>query len=50
MRAVLLLLASLLASCTGGGVRPFTYTDNKEMAGRPGLFSGPSGQFEVYRR
>lgn len=42
--------ALLLAGCDPGSVRPFTYNDGKEMAGRPGLFTGPAGAIEVYRR
>lgn len=51
MRALLCLGAlALLAGCARGEVRPFTYTDAKEMAGRPGLFTGPAGAIEAFRR
>ena len=42
--------ALLLAGCTGSGVQPFTYNDQKEMAGRPGLFTGPSGAIGAYQQ
>lgn len=47
---LLLALASLLSACAGATVRPWTYVEDREMQGRPGLFSGPDGQFVLYRR
>jgi hypothetical protein len=37
-----------LGGCAGVD-RPFTYTDQKEMADRPGLFSGKTGAILLYR-
>lgn len=47
---LLLALASLLSACAGPAVRPWTYVDQREMEGRPGLFSGPNGDFVLYRQ
>lgn len=49
MRA--LALAILLLAMAGCGRRdaPFTYQDQKEMAGRPGLFTGPAGAIVLHR-
>lgn len=54
MRPALLLAAlaaafSLSACSTLPDARPWSYVDHREMEARPGLFTGPSGQFVVYR-
>ncbi len=45
------LVAGLLLGLAGCAVReqPFTYTDQKEMADRPGLFTGHAGAVVLYR-
>lgn len=47
MRAALLLALLLLAACE---TRPSTYTPVDEIPKRPGLFSGPDGEFVIFRR
>lgn len=44
----LFVLGLFLTGCT---VRetPYTYVDQKEMAGRPGLFTGRPGAIVLYR-
>jgi len=44
----LVLLASILAACSG--VEPFAYTEVHEIPPGPGLISGETGEFELYRR
>lgn len=39
-----------LAGCGNARVRPFTYQDNKEMTGKPGLFTGPSSEVAIIRQ
>lgn len=51
----LLALAALvppvgLAGCAGLDYRPYTYTAVGDMRPRPGLFSGPDGEFVVYSK
>ncbi|MBC7800284.1 MAG: hypothetical protein H7Z10_06665 [Gemmatimonadaceae bacterium] len=45
---VLILLGVLVAGCSLPQSE-YTYVDNKEMAGRPGLFTGPPGAFVLLR-
>ena len=45
---VLLLAALLLAGCSAQ-YRPYTYVDQKEMADRPGLFTGRTGAVMLLR-
>lgn len=45
-----LLLPVALAGCSGLDYRPYTYTGIGDMRPRPGLFSGPDGEFVVYRK
>ena len=44
-----LTLTLALAGCSAR-VRPFTYQDNKEMTGKPGLFTGPSSEVPIIRQ
>ncbi len=44
-----LALVFALAGCGPAQVRPFAYTDPKEMAGRPGLFTGVDGGINFRR-
>lgn len=48
MRHLAFLATLLLAGCATQEV-PFTYNDQKEMAGRPGLFTGKTGAVVLYR-
>ena len=48
MRVLALLASILLAGCAIQE-SPFAYTDQKEMAGRPGLFTGKPGAIVLYR-
>jgi len=48
LRRLLALATLLLAGCAVQE-RPFTYTDQKEMAGRPGLFTGKPGAIILFR-
>lgn len=41
-------LAGVLAACSG--VQPFDYTEGHEIPPGPGLISGETGEFELYRR
>ena len=42
------LLSVLPAACSG--VEPFAYTEVQEIPPGPGLISGETGEFELYRR
>lgn len=44
----LALLVGSLSACSG--VRPFEYTEVHEIPPGPGLISGETGEFELYRR
>ena len=44
----LVLLPGMLAACSG--VEPFAYTEVHEIPPGPGLISGETGEFELYRR
>ena len=45
------ILALLLLVLSGCGLKQsdYTYVDNREMEGRPGLFTGPTGAFVLLR-
>lgn len=43
----LAVLTGTLAACSG--VQPFEYTEVHEIPPGPGLFSGETGEFELYR-
>lgn len=47
-RLALALLAGMLAGCSG--MEPFEYTEVHEIPPGPGLISGETGKFELYRR
>jgi hypothetical protein len=49
--ATALALALLLAGLAGCGLRPAPIPESdSELGTRPGLLSGPSGEFVVYRQ
>lgn len=50
LAAAALGLPVALAGCAGLEYRPFTYTAVGDMRPRPGLFSGPDGEFVVYSK
>lgn len=43
----LVVLTGTLAACSG--VKPFAYTEVHEIPPGPGLISGETGEFELYR-
>lgn len=44
----LALLVGSLGACSG--VEPFEYTEGHEIQPGPGLFSGETGEYKIYRR
>lgn len=48
--AVVTLLATLLSIGCGTGPEPFKYENDRDLRKGPGLFSGETGEFEIYTR
>jgi hypothetical protein len=42
-------MALVLTACTAAHVEPYTYQDNKEMTGKPGLFTGNHSEIAILR-
>jgi len=45
---VVTLLAAVLSIGCGTTPEPFTYEDERDLKKGPGLFSGKTGEFEIY--